>query len=148
MNRAEKQRRLAQAAAALSFSIEHGNKAFFGNEGVTIYKNGTTGDIVGRLFVDASLKLPKLKSDVTDPKEALALVLGVDVSDLPVRIQTATNELAIAADDTKRSYARRVPRLVKLLGVFATEIVQPFVAGSTIPALPPAQKFSVPGKSL
>lgn len=149
MNRAEKQRRLAQTASALAFDLEHGTKAFFGNEGVTLYRNGEPGDIVGHIITRAGVPVKKFVVDVTNPNDLLASVLGVVTGDLPAKLQAVTNALALAGDDTKRAYSRRIPKLKRLLGEFATEVVVTITAGASLP-VPSAPNFAstIPGKSL
>lgn len=150
MNRAEKQRRLAQTAAALAFDIEHGTKPFFGNEGVTLYRDGSAGDIIGYLITRAGLPVKKFVADVTNPNDALASVLGVATGDLPTKLQAVTNALALAGDDTKRAYSRRIPKLKRLLGEFATEVVVTITAGASLPVLKVGFDLAstIPGKSL
>lgn len=150
MNRAEKQRRLAQTAQALAFDIEHGTKPFFGNEGVTIYRNGKPGDIVGHIVTRSGVPVKKFVANVTNPNDVIASVLGVSTGDLPTKLQEATNSLAIAGDDTKRSYARRIPKLVKLLNAFAAEVTKTVSVSAPVtkPTFVGAGFAFLPGKSL
>lgn len=148
MTREQKKNKLVTTAGALAFDLQHGSKAFFGNQGVSIYANGEAGDIVGALLERAGI-LPPVAHDITDPKEAVAIALGITAADLPVKLQSTINMLAITADDTKRSYARRLPKIVKLLGQFVTELyeakftVAPAVRTTTKPA-----RFVLQGRSL
>lgn len=147
MNRELKRNRLVSSAGQLAFDLQHGADAFFGNQGVSLYANGQTGDIIGHMLKKADI-LPPVAFDVTDPKEAIAIALGLNVRELPQNLQEAINTLAIAGDDTKRSYSRRVPKLVKLLNTFVTALYEARL-GSGAPA--PVQrnpKFVLPGKSI
>lgn len=152
MNRSQKQTAIANYARALAASIENGvTRPYFGNEGVSVYRNGTPGDIVGTILVGVNL-VPKLMTDETDPKVVLALALGTTIFALPEALQVATNELAITADETKRSYKRRVPKLVKLLNAFADQLTAVTVPSAQAVAVPPPAPvggvIALPGKSL
>lgn len=150
-----KQQKIVDQAVQLAGSLsklEPGERFFFGNEGVSVYRDGHPGDIIGYLLLKAGA-LPKVVVDETDPKVALALALGTTVYALPENLQNATNVLAIAGDDTKRSYARRIPKLVKLLDEFAETLSCAKIDNVvTVPKVPhkttAAPSFVVPGKTI
>lgn len=151
MTRQQKQNLLAVNARALASAIQAGIKPFFGNKGVTLTRNGVAGDIIGYLLVQTGVA-PKVHIDETDPNVVLALTLGTTVYALPEKLQQAVINLALAADDTKRSYARRRPKLVKLLNALATELESNVVVSPS--ALAPvavnvtAARITLPGKSI
>jgi hypothetical protein len=150
MTRTQKQNKIAAQARNLASALERGViRPFFGNEGVCVYRDGTPGDIVGTVLQQAGL-VPRVVTDETDPKTVLALALGTTIYALPLNLQIATNELAVAADDTKRSYKRRVPKLVKLLNHFARNLDLDTVPSAQAVAVPPPVTggFKLPGKIL
>lgn len=149
MNRKQKQLAIAVAAQELAEDLHLGSDAFFGNQGVTVYVSGETGDIVGYVLAQAGV-LPNVSFAETDPKAAVALALGVTLADLSEGLQESINVLATTADDTKRSYARRVPKLVSLLENFAEKIENESITRSnqTSTKTPAPKRFEIPGKSL
>lgn len=153
MNRNQKQALLAASARNLAIGIEQYKvKPFFGNQGVSMYRNGAAGDVIGYLVTTANIA-PRVIADETDPKVVLALALGTTIHALPESLQIATNELAIAGDDTKRSYSRRVPKLVKLLNAFAAALDGQTVPTAAAVAVPPPQTtkvggFKLPGRAI
>jgi len=155
MTRQQKQTAIAVAAQNLANEILGSERddgtydrksVFFGNQGVTVYRDGKVGDIVGYVLHQAGV-LPRVVLDETDPAAAVALSLGVTKGVLPEELQVVINTLAITADDTKRSYARRVPKLVSLLENFAEKIENVDLRNTGFLSLT-AKKFEVPGKTL
>lgn len=150
MNNNSKRIAILYSAQRLAVDLENGMKPVFGT-GVTIYRDGTAGDIIGHLLVNAKA-VPRVMVDETDPKVAVALSLGTTVYALPVKLQVAINDLATTADDTKRSYVRRVPKLVKLLRTLAEELANLSLNKTTLPVstvtVPQTAAFNLPGKSL
>ncbi len=121
-------------ANQLAIHVQAGADAFYGNQGVSVYSAGSgnpkdfqrlgypkAGDVVGTLLQLAGI-LPQVDYDVTDPKEALALGLDCKVQNLSQELQGAVNNLVSVADNTKRSYSRRRPKLVKALRAFAVAL--------------------------
>jgi hypothetical protein len=150
MTRQDKQNLIAaQARILASELLNRTRRPFFGNQGVTVYRYGAAGDIVGYVLQRAGL-LPKTQVDETDPKVAVALAIGTTVYALPQELQVVINNLAVLADDTKRSYSRRVPKLVSLLNQFASLLDNTAVASAQAVAVPPTGKsaFRMPGKTL
>jgi|SRR6185312_11721251 len=147
MNRTQKQTLLAFTARNLANAIERGEaKPFFGNQGISLYRNGTSGDITGYL-VNAAGLTPRVVVDETDPNVVLALTLGLTVTQLPASLQQAVIDLTTTADDTKRSYARRVPRLVKQIRALADQLDGQTTVNVPTPAVQASTKtgFTMPG---
>lgn len=150
MTRQQKQNALAFFARSLATAIQQGTKPFFGNKGVSLYRNGTSGDVIGFLVVQTGVA-PRVVVDETDPNVVLALTLGTTVHGLPESLQQSVIDLATTADDTKRSYARRVPKLAKLLNAFADQLLAQTVAtpAQLAPvASPKTGRIQLPGKSI
>lgn len=130
MTRNEKQNRLALAAGTLANIVENGGDAFFGNQGVTWSATGKPGDVVGTIIRNAGLVLPSV--EYTDPNEALAAAIGVKKENLSQDLQNAVIQLVYVADDTKRAYNRRIPKLVRALRTFGTAVTKTITVSSTV----------------
>lgn len=151
MTRNQKVLDLIVQANQLALNVESGADAFFGNQGISVTRGPLSkpGDVIGTLLQLAGL-LPQVAYDVTDPKEALALGLGCKVENLSQELQLAVNSLIFVADDTKRSYARRVPKLVKVLRAFAVALNSAVTLPTTISRQPKSRTvgFTARGVSL
>lgn len=150
---------LAKTARNLAAQITTTRKAYFGTDGITFDAKGNPRDIVGALIVGAGCPVTTGR-EISDPKEAIAQTLLVKVDELSPELQGAINNLAVCSDDVKRASARRIPRLCKLLEVFAVAVTAPNSYTYNGPQAYPAVKlpgqltkqpqagFQVPGKSL
>lgn len=134
MNRKQKQTRLASEARYLALRLNAGASAFFGNDGITLYADGTYGDIIGYLIVHAQL-VANVSDDVFDPSKAIATVLGLNATELPFEVRNSVGALSLISDDTKRAYDRRVPSLVKALYRFAASMDKPAFRSQTKTAM-------------